>query len=30
MLCALIDTPLFYAAVWYLKPRIGDESSETT
>ncbi len=30
MLCALVDTPLFYAAVWYLKPRIGDESSETT
>ena len=29
MLCALVDTPLFYAAVGYLKPRIGDESSET-
>ncbi len=29
MLCALVDTPLFYAAVWYLKPRIGEESSET-
>ena len=28
MLCALVDTPLFYAAVWYLKPRIGDETSE--
>ena len=28
MLCALVDTPLFYAAVWYLKPRIGDEISE--
>ena len=30
MLCALVDTPLLYAAVWYLKPRIGDESHETT
>ena len=27
ILCALVDTPLFYAAVWYLKPRIGDENS---
>ena len=25
MLIALLDTPLFYAAVWYLKPLIGDE-----
>ena len=30
ILCALVDTPLFYAAVWYLKPRIGDESAEAS
>ncbi|MFP6632666.1 MAG: queuosine precursor transporter [Planctomycetota bacterium] len=28
MLIALLDTPLFYAAVWYLKPLIGDEDRE--
>ncbi|MAM45451.1 MAG: hypothetical protein CMJ91_02025 [Planctomycetes bacterium] len=28
VLVALFDTPLFYIAVWYLKPRIGDEISE--
>ncbi len=27
VLVAFFDTPLFYAAVWYLKPRIGDENS---
>ena len=28
MLIALLDTPLFYAAVWYLKPLIGDEDRD--